>query len=49
MNRPLEAVYPIVYLDAIHLKLRTSGQVQSQAVHLALGINLEGHKELLGL
>jgi len=48
-NRPLEAVYPIVYLDAIHLKLRTSGQVQSQAVYLALGINLEGHKELLGL
>ena len=48
-NRPLEAVYPIVYLDAIHLKLRTNGQVRSQAVYLALGINLEGHKELLGL
>lgn len=48
-NRPLDAVYPIVYLDAIHLKLRSSGQVQSQAVYLALGINLEGHKELLGL
>ena len=48
-NRPLEAMYPIVYLDAIHLKLRSSGQVKSQAVYLALGINLEGHKELLGL
>ena len=48
-SRPLDALYPIVYLDAIHLKLRTSGQVQSQAVYLALGINLEGHKELLGL
>ena len=48
-NRPLDAVYPVVYLDAIHLKLRSSGQVQSQAVYLALGINLEGHKELLGL
>ena len=48
-NRPLEAVYPIVYLDAIHLKLRSNGHVQSQAVYLALGINLEGHKDLLGL
>ena len=48
-NRPLEAVYPIVYLDAIHLKMRHSGQVKNQAVYLALGINLEGYKELLGL
>lgn len=48
-NRPLEAVYPIVYLDAIHLKLRSSGRVQTRAVYLALGINLEGNKELLGL
>jgi putative transposase len=48
-SRPLDAVYPIVYLDAIHLKLRSSGHVQNQAVYLALGISLEGHKELLGL
>jgi putative transposase len=48
-NRGLEAVYPIVYLDAVHLKLRSEGHVQSQAVYLALGVNLEGHKELLGL
>jgi len=48
-SRPLDSVYPIVYLDAIHLKLRSSGHVQNQAVYLALGINLEGHKELLGL
>ena len=48
-SRPLDAVYPIVYLDAIRLKLRSSGHVQNQAVYLALGINLEGHKELLGL
>jgi len=47
--RPLEAVYPIVYLDAIHVKLRVAGHVQSQAVYLALAINLEGQKELLGL
>jgi putative transposase len=48
-GRPLDAVYPIVYLDAIHLKMRAEGQVQNHAVYLALGINLEGHKELLGL
>jgi putative transposase len=48
-GRPLDAVYPIVYLDAIHLKMRAEGQVQNQAVYLALGINLDGHKELLGL
>lgn len=40
---------PILYLDAIHLKLRTSGAVQNQAVYVALGINLEGRKDLLGL
>jgi len=47
--RPLEAVYPVVYLDAIHVKLRAAGHVQSQAVYLALAINPQGHKELLGL
>jgi len=47
--RALEAVYPIVYLDAIHVKLRTGGHVESQAVYLALAINLQGQKELLGL
>ncbi len=48
-SRPLDAVYPIVYLDAIHLKMRSEGHVQNQAVYLALGINLDGYKELLGL
>jgi putative transposase len=48
-SRPLDAVYPIVYLDAIHLKMRSEGRVQNHAVYLALGITLEGRKELLGL
>src|SRR5262249_44714699 len=48
-NRALDALYPILYLDAIHLKIRVDGHVKSQAVYLALGINAEGHKELLGL
>ena len=48
-SRPLDAVYPVVYLDAIPLKLRESGSVKNQAVYLALGISIDGHKELLGL
>src|SRR5690606_14450999 len=47
--RPLEAFYPILYLDAIHLKIRTSGHVQNCAVYVALAINAQGKKELLGL
>ena len=48
-NRPLDAVYPVVFLDAIHLKIRNSGRVETRAVYLALGITIEGNKELLGL
>ena len=48
-NRPLDAVYPIVYLDCIVLKIRQDNRVINKAIYLALGVNLEGHKELLGL
>jgi putative transposase len=48
-NRSLDAVYPIVYLDAIVVKIRHEGRVINKAIHLALGVNLSGHKELLGL
>jgi putative transposase len=48
-SRPLDALYPIVYLDCIHVKVRDSGAVRVKAVYLALGINLTGEKELLGL
>jgi len=48
-GRALDSVYPIAYLDALHLKMRLDGLVQTRAVYLALGVNLEGHKELLGL
>lgn len=47
--RPLDAVYPILYLDCIVLKIRKGKQVINQAVYLVLGVNLEGHKELLGM
>lgn len=48
-NRPLDAVYPIVYLDCIVLKVRLYSRVINKSVFLALGINIEGQKELLGM
>lgn len=48
-NRPLEEVYPILYFDALFVKSRESGPVSTKAVYLALGITMEGKKELLGL
>jgi transposase-like protein len=48
-NRPLDALYPIVYLDCIHVKVRDGGVVRAKAVYLALGINMAGQKEILGL
>lgn len=48
-NRELESVYPIVFFDAIVMKIRENGHVAKRAMHLALAINLEGKKELLGL
>lgn len=48
-SRPLDDLYPIVYLDCIVLKIRQDKRVINKAVYLALGINLEGQKELLGL
>jgi transposase-like protein len=48
-SRPLDPVYPIVYLDAMVMKIRKGKQVVNQSVYLALAVNLQGHKELLGL
>ncbi len=48
-SRPLDELYPIVYLDCIVVKIRQDKQVINKSVYLALGVNLEGHKELLGL
>ncbi len=47
--RPLEAMYPIVYFDALRLKIRDEGTVRNKAVYLALGIRADGRKEVLGL
>lgn len=48
-QRPLEALYPIVYFDALRLKIRDEGTVKNKAVYLALGIRADGRKEVLGL
>ena len=48
-NRPLEAVYPIVFLDAIHYKVRSEGKVVNKAAYIILGVGLNGIKEVLGI
>ena len=48
-QRPLEAIYPFIWLDAIHYKVKDNGQHVSKAVYTILGVNGDGHKELLGL
>ena len=48
-SRPLDTLYPIVYLDCIHVKVRDNGAVRVKAAYLALGIKLGGEKELLGI
>ena len=47
--RPLDPLYPILYLDCIHIKVRDTGAVRVKAVYLAIGVNFTGHKEVLGL
>jgi transposase-like protein len=47
-NRPLCPIYPIIFLDAIHVKMKREGRVENMAIHIVLGIDLTGHKECLG-
>jgi putative transposase len=48
-NRQLEAIYPIMYLDAIQFKVRDNGHVRNKAIYLAIGVTMSGMKEVLGL
>jgi transposase-like protein len=48
-SRPLDAVYPIVYLDCIVIKIRDNMRVVNKSIYLALGVNMDGRKDLLGL
>lgn len=48
-SRMLEPIYPVVWLDALFVRMRQDGTVQNRAVHVAIGLTREGHKEVLGL
>jgi putative transposase len=47
-SRPLASVYPIIYLDAIHLKIKRDGKIENTAVYIVLGVDLAGKKEVMG-
>jgi putative transposase len=48
-NRPLENIYPVIWLDAMFFKVREDGSVKSKAIYSILGVTLEGHKEVIGI
>ena len=48
-NRPLESVYAVVFMDAIHYHVRSEGQIVKKAVYIAIGIDLDGRKDVLGM
>ena len=48
-SRPLESVYPIVYIDALVVKIRDQGKVENKAVHIAVGVDEDGTRDVLGL
>ena len=48
-NRPLEAMYPVVFFDALRVKIRDDGGVSNKAVYLALGVQADGQRDVLGL
>jgi putative transposase len=43
-SRPLDAIYPIVYLDALMVKIRDAGHVRNKAIYVAIGVNMQGNK-----
>lgn len=48
-NRPLSSVYPILFLDALYIKLRRDGKIENVAVYIALAVDVDGHKDVLGM
>ena len=48
-QRPLESIYAVVFLDAIHYHVRSEGQIVKKAVYIAIGVGLDGHKDVLGM
>ena len=48
-NRPLEPIYPFVFMDAIHYKVREEGRIKNKAAYVVLGANIDGYKDVLGI
>jgi len=48
-NRPLDSIYPIIYLDCLVVKVKENNQIINKSLFLAIGVNMDGHKELLGM
>lgn len=48
-NRPLDPIYPFVFMDAIHYKIRDDGRIVNRAAYVVLGVNIEGNKDILGI
>lgn len=48
-NRPLERIYPLIFMDAIHYKVREDGQINKRAAYVVMGVNMEGNKDILGI
>lgn len=48
-NRPLQSIYPFVFMDAIHYKVREDGDIKNKAAYVVLGVDLDGFKDVLGI
>ena len=48
-QRPLEVIYPFMFMDAIHYKIREDGHIKNRAAYVVLGVTLEGYKDILGI
>lgn len=48
-NRPLDSIYPIVYMDAVHFKVRDEHKIVSKAAYICMALDMEGHKDILGI
>ena len=47
-SRPLDSIYPFVFLDALQIKLRREGKIENTAVYVVLGVDLDGHHDVFG-
>ncbi|PBC88361.1 mutator family transposase [Caldicellulosiruptor bescii] len=48
-NRPLEKIYPFIFMDAIHYKIKDEGKIVNKAAYVVLSVNIEGYKDVLGI